>query len=88
MMIRIDAAAEPNFTACSYYGPGYTVTKFRGTNITYASDVNVVVANVDAQSGWTTSTEVVWKTGGTRNGICGSGLEGWVTSPEAEANSA
>jgi hypothetical protein len=87
ILTRIDAATEPNFTACNYYGPGYKLTKYRGTNITYRSEVNVGVASVNAQSGWNTSTEVYWKTGGTYNGICGSTSLGWVTSPEAEANS-
>jgi hypothetical protein len=88
ILTRIDAAAEPNFTVCDFYGPGFTVTKYRGTNVTYRSEVNVAVANVNAQSGWNSSTEVYWKTGGTRNGICGSTSLGWASSPEAEANSA
>jgi hypothetical protein len=83
---RIDAAAEPNFTNCTPYGPGYTLIKSAGTNVTYHSQVNVGPVSVNAQSGYNSDSSVMWKTGGTLNGICGSN-NGWASAAEAEANS-
>jgi hypothetical protein len=85
ILTRYDAAAEPNFTACSQYTSGL-YSKTTGVNITYHSDVNVIVANVNAQSGYNSSSAVSWKVLHKTN-ICGSNSTGWVNSPEAEANS-
>jgi hypothetical protein len=83
---RIDPAAEPAFLSCAEYSSG-VYTKSRGVNITFRSEVNVGAVSVDAQSGWTSSSEVAW-TVNSRSWLCGSSPSGWASAPEAEANSA
>lgn len=90
LLSRIDPAPEPPASfdvSCTIYGPGYTLTKYRGTNVTFDAQVNVIVASVDAQSGWNSSTEETWKTGGTKNYLCGNQSYGWVTSSQADMDS-
>ncbi|MFL6100405.1 MAG: hypothetical protein ACJ71T_10670 [Actinomycetales bacterium] len=85
ILSRIDPAAEPSFTSCTTYTSG-DWTKYRGVNITYHNDVNVIVADVNAQSGYSPETELSWHILH-KSQICGSNSFGWATAPEAEANS-
>lgn len=85
ILMRIDPAAEPNFTYCGFSSNG-EYTKYRGINITFTNQVNVGPVSVNAQSGWTSSSSVTWHVRG-YTGICGSNAQGWGSAPEAEANS-
>jgi hypothetical protein len=85
ILTRFDAAAEPKLHGLHdlYL---WRLDKVRGVNITYHNDVNVIVANVNAQSGYSTQTELTWHVIH-KSQICGSNSFGWGTAPEAEANS-
>jgi hypothetical protein len=85
ILSRIDAATEPNFTACTIYSSG-DFSKTQGLNKTFSNEVNIGPVSVDAQSGWNSESKVSWHIT-SRTGLCGNTNEGWVKSPEAEANS-
>lgn len=95
LLSRIDATTEPpaSFDAsCTTYHSASPIhlIKHNGTNVTFNSQVSVGPVSVNAQSGWNDSTDEEWVTqSGSTNYLCGnSATLGWVSSPQADMDSA
>jgi hypothetical protein len=76
-------APHVSWRTCSTYTAG-TYSKTSGKNSTYSVGMDIGPANVSAQSGWDSLTEIAW-TVKSRTKICGSSTAGWVSSGQAEA---